>query len=295
MSFTSSAAIAQIDAQEVPGNLIIATRLAEDCILSPGFERPWSLLELALVISPDGTAARLIPTFLKAVSFDDGKGKTETIATRKVALTYSLTKPEGNTTIFRDALVLGEMNVNGSGLKLNGSDRLAAFTRQLLSTHLPSPAWRTFSGVSFEVEPKKNPLLQAIQKGLWTDDVNPATPLNLTIEMAVTEEASGIAKFLSDFAQEEELTTLIRNQLIDDLDLRSEEEVKAATVKSYTDRRNLVIKYRDAYITRYPKEDNRPDEYQENLEEYEAEIDRLDLLLLELDGKDPLGIFTSAE
>jgi len=256
---------------------------------------PSFIFETALIVSQDATAARLHPTFLKIVSFDDGKGNAETDTERNVAVTFSLTKVEGSTSVFRDTIDFGNLKVKDSLLSINGAFQRNYYDHNALKSHVPRPPWRSLSGVRFEIDPKKNTLVKAIKDGVMKGDVITATPLNFTIEMTVTEEASEIAKFLSDFAKEQELTSLVRNQLVDDLGLRSEEEIEEALKNELKSRKSLVETYRDAYRGRYADTDPKPQDYDENLEEYEDEIERLDLLLLEIDGPDPLGILASSE
>jgi hypothetical protein len=256
---------------------------------------PSIIFETALVVSQEGTAARLIPTFLKVVSFDDGKGNAVGKAERRIALTYNLEKVSGTATVFRDTIDLGMLSVKDALFSINGSDRRNYYDQTLLAAHLPRPAWKTYSHIDFELDPKKNPIVGAITSGLLTDASISSTPANFTVDITITEEASEVAKFLSDFAQEQELTSVLRERLIDDLGLRSEEEIKEALKSEYTDRKMLVTTYRDAYIFRYSKDDEKPESYEDNLKKYEAELQRLDLLLLESQGIDPLGIFTSSD
>lgn len=269
-------------------------------LLKNGFDfeptsSPSFIFETAIFFSQDGSAARLVPTFLKVVSFDNGKGDAVIKAARQVALTYSLEKVGGTTPIFRDTIDLGLLSVNKAVFSINGSDKRNYYDQKLLETHLPQPAWKALSSVDFEVDPKKNPLVDAINKGFLEAPLISTTPVNFTIDITVTEEASEVAKFLSDFAQEQELTSILREKFIDELGLRSEEEINEALTNEYTARKTLVETYRDAYVARYAESDDKPEDYSDNLLKYEAEIQRLDLLLLELQGVDPLGIFTSLD
>lgn len=268
-------------------------------LLENGFDfeptsSPSLIFETALFFSQDGSAARLVPTFLKAVSFDNGKGGAVTKAARQVALTYSLEQVGGTTPVFRDTIDLGLLSVDKALLSINGSDRRNHYGQKVLETHLPRPAWKALSSIEFEIDEKNNPLVKAINSGLLKEPMILTTPVNFTIGMTVTEEANEVAKFLSDFAQEQELTSILRDKLIDELGLRSEEEINEALTTEYTARKKLVETYRDAYVVRHGESDNKPDEYNDNLKKYNAEIQRLDLLLLEIQGPDPLGIFTSS-